>query len=102
MEAMFGSQSTYGFGSPFNAFFPSGSATDPFWGNNTKASRPNAGLGAPPGPTGYRMHDAADTYGYHHDSYATAPGGMGDAPGGVSLKHVESGMAGNYCLFRGI
>ena len=89
MEAMFGSQNTYGFGnmgSPFNAFFPSNS--DPFWGSNTKASR-TAGLAGPPGAP-YRMHETADTYNYHHDNYAPASA-LGDSAG---MKHVESGITG--------
>ena len=86
MEAMFGSQNTYGFGnmgstvSPFNAFFPSNS--DPFWGNS-KANR-SAGL-AP-----YRMHETPDSYNYHHtDNYQMSDG----------LKHVDSGIAGKSCLW---
>ena len=85
MEAMFGSQNTYGFGnmgstvSPFNAFFPSNS--DPFWGGNSKA-----GNRASQGITPYRMHETPDSYNYHHsDSYQ-----MSD-----QLKHVDTGIAGN-------
>ena len=86
MEAMFGSQNTYGFGnamgntvSPFNAFFPSNS--DPFWGSNSaKANQRSAGLNP------YRMHETPDNaYNYHHsDSYQMTDG----------LKHVDSSLAG--------